>query len=127
MELKVGMKLKLIKDLDCGVRIISKGEVFQVNSISNRVSLHNGKIGVGVFNKEEVAEYFEEYTEREIYVGLDVKRVIYSDRATVVILNSGAKGIAKCLEEDTYNKETGYRVAYLKAKIKEMNKELNRY
>lgn len=127
MELKVGMKLELIKDLDCGIRIIYKGEIFKVKHItSNKISLINDGIGVGVFELEEVNEYFKEYIE-EIKTDEDVKRVIYSDKVTVVILNSGVKGIAKCLEEDTYNKETGYRVAYLKAKIKEMNKELKRY
>ena len=127
MELKVGMKLELIKDLDCGIRVIEKGEVFRVQHISaNKVSLINNEIGVGVFELEEVKEYFKEHIE-EIKTDEDVKRVIYSDRVTVVILNSGIKGIAKCLDEDEYDKKVGYRIAYLKAKIKEMNKELKSY
>ena len=127
MELKVGMKLELIKNLDCGIRVIEKGEVFRVQHISaNKVSLINNEIGVGVFELEEVKEYFKEYIE-EIKTDEDVKRVIYSDRVTVVILNSGIKGIAKCLDEDEYDKKVGYRIAYLKAKIKEMNKELRSY
>ena len=127
MELKVGMELELIKNLDCGIRVIEKGEVFIVKHISaNKVFLINNEIGVGVFELEEVKEYFKEYIE-EIKADEDVKRVIYSDKVTVVILNSGIKGIAKCLEEDEYDKKAGYRIAYLKAKIKEMNKELKRY
>lgn len=127
MELKVGMKLELIKDLNCGIRVIEKGEVFRVQHISaNKVSLINNEIGVGVFELEEVKEYFKEHIE-EIKTDEDVKRVIYSDKVTVVILNNGIKGIAKCLEEDEYDKKVGYRIAYLKAKVKEMNKELKRY
>lgn len=127
MELKVGMELELIKDLDCGIRVIEKGEIFRIQHISaNKVSLINDGIGVGVFELEEVKEYFKEYIE-EIKTDEDVKRVIYSNKVTVVILNSGIKGIAKCLEEDEYDKKTGYRIAYLKAKIKEMNKELKSY
>lgn len=127
MELKVGMELELIKDLDCGIRVIEKGEVFRIQHISaNKVSLINNEIGVGVFELDEVKEYFKEYIE-EIKTDEDVKRVIYSDKVTVVILNSGIKGIAKCLEEDEYDKKVGYRIAYLKAKIKEMNKELRSY
>lgn len=127
MELKVGMKLELIKGLDCGIRVIEKGEVFRVQHISaNKVSLINNEIGVGVFELEEVKEYFKEHIE-EIKTDEDVKRVIYSDKVTVVILNNGIKGIAKCLEEDEYDKKVGYRIAYLKAKVKEMNKELKRY
>lgn len=121
------MKLELIKDLDCGIRVIEKGEIFRIQHISaNKVSLINDGIGVGVFELEEVKEYFKEYIE-EIKTDEDVKRVIYSNKVTVVILNSGIKGIAKCLEEDEYDKKTGYRIAYLKAKIKEMNKELKSY
>lgn len=127
MELKVGMELELIKDLDCEIRVIEKGEIFRIQHISaNKVSLINDGIGVGVFELEEVKEYFKEYIE-EIKTDEDVKRVIYSDKVTVVILNSGIKGIAKCLEEDEYDKKVGYRIAYLKAKIKEMNKELRSY
>ena len=127
MELKVGMKLELIKNLDCGIRVIEKGEVFRVQHISaNKVSLINNEIGVGVFELEEVKEYFKEHIE-EIKTDEDVKRVIYSDKVTVVILNSGIKGIAKCLDEDEYDKKVGYRIAYLKAKFKEMNKELKSY
>lgn len=126
MNLEVGMKLELIKDLDCGITVIAAGELFEIKSILNKVSLMNPRIGVGVFDVEEVREYFKEHVE-EIKTDEDVKRIIYSDKVTVVILNSGIKGIAKCLENDTYNKETGYRVAYLKAKIKEFNKELKRY
>lgn len=127
MELKVGMELELIKDLDCGIRIIEKGEIFRVQHIAlNKISLINDEIGVGVFELEEVKEYFKEYIE-EIKTDEDVKRVIYSDKVTVVILNSGIKGITKCLEEDEYDKKVGYRIAYLKAKIKEMNKELKSY
>lgn len=127
MELKVGMKLELIKDLYCGIRVIEKGEVFRVQHISaNKVSLINNEIGVGVFELEEVKEYFKEHIEK-IKTDEDVKRVIYSDKVTVVILNNGIKGIAKCLEEDEYDKKVGYRIAYLKAKVKEMNKELKRY
>ncbi len=126
MNLEVGMKLELIKDLDCGITVIAAGELFEVKSILNKVSLMNPRIGVGVFDAEEVREYFKEHVE-EIKADEDVKRIIYSDKVTVVILNSGIKGIAKCLENDTYNKEIGYRVAYLKAKIKEFNKELKRY
>ena len=127
MELKVGMKLELIKNLDCGIRVIEKGEEFKIKHISaNKVSLINNDIGVGVFELEEVKEYFKEHIE-EIKTDEDVKRVIYSDKVTVVILNNGIKGIAKCLEEDEYDKKVGYRIAYLKAKVKEMNKELKRY
>lgn len=128
MKLKVGMVLELTKDLDCGVKIIDKGEKFEVNKINDngQIVLRNNVIGIGVFNELEIEEYFKEYI-KEIKQDNDVQRVIYSNNVTVVILKSGVKGISKCLEGDVYNEEVGYRVAYLKAKIKEMSKELKKY
>lgn len=128
MKLKVGMVLELTKDLDCGVKIIDKGEKFEVNKINDngQIVLRNNVIGIGVFNELEIEEYFKEYI-KEVKQDNDVQRVIYSNNVTVVILKSGIKGISKCLEGDVYNEEVGYRVAYLKAKIKEMNKELKKY
>lgn len=128
MKLKVGMVLELTKDLDCGVKIIDKGEKFEVNKINDngQIVLRNNIIGIGVFNELEIEEYFKEYI-KEVKQDNDVQRVIYSNNVTVVILKSGIKGISKCLEGDVYNEEVGYRVAYLKAKIKEMNKELKKY
>lgn len=124
--LEVGMKLELKEDLDCGLRVIPKGEIFEVQSIKeNKISLL-GYMGIGVFDIAEIEEYFKEYIE-EVEFNDDVKKVIYSDRVTIVILNSGVKGIAKCLEDDDYDKGKGYRVAYLKAKIKELSKELKKY
>lgn len=128
MKLKVGMVLELTKDLDCGVKIIDKGEKFEVNKINDngQIVLRNNVIGIGVFNELEIEEYFKEYI-KEVKQDNDVQRVIYSNSVTVVILKSGIKGISKCLEGDVYNEEVGYRVAYLKAKIKEMKKELKKY
>lgn len=128
MKLRVGMILELTMDLDCGIRVITKGERFEIDKIKDngQIVLKNNSIGIGVFNELEVEEYFREYI-KDIKHDDDVQRVIYSNNATIVILKSGVKGISKCLVSDVYNEEVGYRVAYLKAKIKEMNKELKKY
>lgn len=104
MELRVGMILELTKNLDCGLKVITKGEKFKVDKIKDngQIVLRNSATGIGVFNGSEVEEYFKEYI-KEIKQDDDVQRVIYSDNVTVVILRSGAKGIAKCLEEDIYD------------------------
>ena len=47
------------------------------------------------------------------------ERVIHNDMATIVILDDGSKGVSKCMPEDEYNK-----IAYLRAKIKSLHKEL---
>jgi hypothetical protein len=42
----------------------------------------------------------------------------------VVILDNGTKGIAKCLSEDEFDIQKGFDIAYLKAKIKSLQKQL---
>lgn len=133
MELREGMKLELIKDLDCGVKVITSGEIGDVTKVDdNKVSIVIEGLGMGVFSKSEIDEYFEEYIEKKIsvydsIVDEDVNKVIQNENVTVVILNSGIKGVTKCLPYDKYDSKIGYRVAYLKAKIKEMTKELKSY
>jgi hypothetical protein len=50
--------------------------------------------------------------------------VIFNYPATIVILDSGEKGISKCLPADTYDEEKGYQIALLKAKQKRKLKDL---
>jgi len=52
------------------------------------------------------------------------ERVIHNDKATIVILDDGTKGVSKCDPADTYNKTKGIKIAYIRAKIKSLQKEL---
>lgn len=52
------------------------------------------------------------------------EKVIHNENATIVILDDGSKGVARCCPEDTYDKVKGIKIAYLRAKIKSLNKEL---
>lgn len=52
------------------------------------------------------------------------EKVIHNANRTIVILDDGSKGIAKCCEGDKYDKLIGIKIAYLRAKIKSLNKEL---
>jgi hypothetical protein len=52
------------------------------------------------------------------------EKVIHNKNATIVILDDGCKGVAKCSPEDEFNKTTGIKIAYLRAKIKSLQKEL---
>jgi hypothetical protein len=54
------------------------------------------------------------------------QKVIHSKNATIVILDDGSKGIAKCCKDDEYNKTTGIKIAYTRAKIKSLQKELKK-
>lgn len=79
----------------------------------------------------EVKQYFSEKSnlEDEVkYGNFRIKekkeRVIHNGNATIVILDDGSKGVAKCSDEDDYSKLTGIKIAYIRAKIKSLQKEL---
>lgn len=44
----------------------------------------------------------------------NVKKVIYHDPATVVYWNDGTKTVVKCDPRDTYSKEAGLAMCYMK-------------
>jgi hypothetical protein len=54
------------------------------------------------------------------------QRVIYNDMATIVILDDGSKGVSLCGRKDEYNQLTGLKIAYTRAKIESMKKELEK-
>lgn len=52
------------------------------------------------------------------------QRLIFNQNATICILDDGSKGVSKCMPEDKYDEVKGIKIAYLRAKIKSINKEL---
>jgi len=52
------------------------------------------------------------------------ERVIHNELATIVILDDGSKGVSKCIPEDEYDRTKGIKIAYIRAKIKSLHKEL---
>ncbi|EQB4340929.1 hypothetical protein ACYJ2U_001648 [Clostridium botulinum] len=50
----------------------------------------------------------------------NIKHII-NGRTTIVILEDGSKGIAKCHPKDEFDKQEGFRVAYARACGKEVN------
>jgi hypothetical protein len=51
-------------------------------------------------------------------------KVIYNGRKTTVILQNGIKGVATCHPDDKYDKFLGYEIAYNRARIKRLEKEI---
>jgi hypothetical protein len=129
MEIKVGMKCrqnKVIEDYNFNY----VGKEFVINKVTDTVvtGLGNG-VGFGIA-RNEFENYFELVIEPVIGVSkVDFKdgiKTIRHDRATIVILEDGNKGVAKCLPEDVYDEEKGYEIAYTKAMIKSLSKKLKR-
>ena len=52
------------------------------------------------------------------------EKVIHNNNATIVILDDGSKGISKCCLLDEYDKLKGIKIAYIRAKMKSLQKEL---
>lgn len=53
-------------------------------------------------------------------------KVIYNDDITIVILSDGSKGVAKRNSTDQYCKQIGHDIAYNRAEIKRLRKEIDR-
>ena len=60
---------------------------------------------------------------------LTIEKVIYNPPATIILWNDGTKTMAKCDEEDTYDRATGFMLCVLKKKYgnKTVKKMFNRY
>ena len=60
----------------------------------------------------------------------NIERVIFNDPATIIIWKDGTKTVVKCQEGDTYNKETGFVMCYLKKLLgndNTFNKEITKW
>lgn len=105
------------------------GKVFEVSEIDEDVIiLKNYELGVGCgVDTEELLNYFKPYvSEAEQKIKEENAKVIFSNNVTIVILEDGTKGVAKCLACDTYDENKGVDIALTKAKIKSLNKKLKK-
>lgn len=68
-------------------------------------------------NEKTVQDYF--------WVEAESARIIFSGNATIVILEDGSKGVAQCHENDQFNPRIGVKIAYNRAKIISLQKEVN--
>ena len=53
-------------------------------------------------------------------------KMIFSNNAVICILDDGSKGVSKCSPDDNYHETTGVKIAYTRAKIKSLQKELKK-
>ena len=65
-----------------------------------------------------------EIVNQTIDSGNESYKLIINGNTTIVILDDGCKGVAKCLPSDEYNLEKGVDIAYTKAMIKSYQKKL---
>jgi len=65
-----------------------------------------------------------EIVNQTIDSGNESYKLIINDNTTIVILDDGCKGVAKCMESDEYDMDKGIDIAYTKAIIKSSQKKL---
>jgi hypothetical protein len=53
-------------------------------------------------------------------------KVIYNENTTIVILPDGTKGVAWRNPKDPYNRQIGHDIAFNRAKIKRLQKEIEK-
>ena len=112
MALNVGDKFRVVRT-DSELKQKYVGEVFTVSEV-NPNSWFKDKLHYDV--KEPCIFIFFDF-EIEPVATSPIKRVIYNDPATIILWNDGTKTIAKCQEGDTYDREKGFVIAYLKKMI----------
>jgi hypothetical protein len=66
-----------------------------------------------------------EVNSSKFYVPTSRAKVIHKDNATIVILQDGSKGVAKCGKDDVFSRKTGLKVAYNRAMIEHLLNEID--
>jgi len=119
-KIEVGMKVKQIKELP-GFDYI--GTEFKVTEIKDSVVMcANRMMGLGI-SQAEFFNYFEVEVEKEKFefITIEIKdgiKITRKGKLTLVELPDGSRGASKCLPTDTYDRQRGYDIAFLKADIR---------
>lgn len=82
----------------------------------------------------EYKGHIQEFTETDtftnetnyniFYVPTSRGTIIHQDTATIVILEDGSKGVAKCGNKDAFSRKTGLKIAYDRAMIQHLQREI---
>ncbi|GAA0083396.1 hypothetical protein [Clostridium sp. CTA-6] len=92
---------------------------FNVKKIKSYKDLKNGEEFKG-YNLKVVLEKTKQNKVENI-------KHIINGRTTIVILENGKKGIAKCHSNDKFDKHEGFKIAYARANGKEIDDEENEF
>lgn len=144
MNLKVGDKVRIREDLklrkyrssDSTYEAIVvrkmmeyKGGIATIKRIHYAgidIDLDNGKWcwADTMFEEIEKEKVNEIIFNKPSFIHNDVEKVIRNGNAIVVMLNTKDKGVARCHEDDEFDLETGYKIAYNRAVISKLESEI---
>lgn len=121
-KIEVGMKVKQIKVLPGFNHIGMEFEVTEI--VDSVVMCKNGMMGFGL-SETDFFTYFElielEVKEEIEFMTIEIVDGIKTTRKgflTLVELPDGSQGASKPLPQDTYDRQRGYDIAFLKADIR---------
>lgn len=101
----------------CCTKDVAKSNNPTVVSYSSNKT-NNSPIYYSANKSSEFGGSFKTIIANGVFEGLTyIKEVIYSAPATIVIWSDGTKTIAKCVDGDKYNKETGLAICVMKKLI----------
>ncbi len=88
--------------------------------------IHNYRVLPYTYNSIVTSPKGDLIQEQHVKGSQNNYKVIYNGDVTIVILEDGSKGIAKRNPSDTYNRQIGHDIAFKRAKIKSLKKEIMR-
>lgn len=112
---------------------VGDGSVWRVSSNGEYEVLEKAKNETKVYIHEIIPSNFEaivtdgegKFIEKQVIKSKGYKyKVIYNGTTTIVILEDGSKGIAKCNQTDKYSLQVGHDIAKVRANIEKLKKEL---
>lgn len=93
-----------------GFNVLEFDELFKEQTLSENEKVED----IRKFRKTK----YEVVYDKPDFIHVDVEKVMTNDNTTIVILETGEKGIAKCSPRDNFNLLVGYNIAYSRARIK---------
>lgn len=145
MNLKVGDKVRVKKDLKVGIyykgnggakpRVVPgmnnyKGKIATIKHIDSMgfivIDLDEGNYfwSSGMFEEIEEEKVNEVIFNKPSFIHNDVEKVIRNGNVVIVILDTGEKGISKLHPDDKFDLEVGYEIAYQRATIERLKREI---
>lgn len=117
---KIDNKNEVIKDMGYEEYLACVKAKAIDNALTTRTVLPMNCFATGTF---EIKELFDRTSKNAI------KKVIFNDPATIILWNDGTKTVVKVSGNDTYDKERGFLMCYLKGIVgnKTLLKELDKW
>lgn len=104
---------KAIEDMEKVTEMIAKEQPFR-SPFEIIPSAVNCRCGINLNSFSSAIDDFLEKLIGEYKMKPEIKKVIFNNPATIILWKDGTKTVVKCQKGDTFDKEKGFVLAYLK-------------